>query len=68
MTETTFPQSICGLSTSASKSGTLIICNCLRAKPPPKPGFGKMILKVLPSSMKFRPIAKSLCAAHPNFC
>ena len=51
-----------------SKSGTLIICNYLRAKLPPKPGFGKMILKVLPSSMKFRPVAKSLCAAQFELC
>jgi len=43
-------------------------CNYLRARLPPKPGFGKMILKVLPSSMKFRPVAKSFWAAQFELC
>ena len=67
MTETTFPKSIWAY-VDTRKQVRDHSCNYLRAKRPSKRGFGKMILKVLPSSMKFRPTAKSLWAAQSELC
>ena len=71
MTETTFPKSIWAY-VDTRKQVRDHSCNYLRARRLPKRGCGKMILKLLLSSMKFRPdcyialecAVRTLLAAH----